>query len=578
MRGLARRLLVVGAGFLVACNAVLGIDDLGPGPTDDAGADGSPEVDGTAAAPDGGAEAAEAGNDATSAVDAPGQHDATTGDGAAADAGDASIHDGGSAEGEASGDAATPEASPEDAGPEASSLDGAGFDAAQDAVADAAPVDAPPEAPSCDAGLVSCASACVNPLTSDTNCGAGPGCSPPGTACGSPYICVNGSCACPTVGNVNCGGTCIDPQSSPQHCGAGPSCSPAGSTCNSPLFCIGGSCSCPVAGNIVCSGKCIDPYTSPTYCGATGNCVGANSGVACPAGDVCSNGQCLLSCPSGTIDCGGSCINPQTSNIYCGATGNCSGANQGFACAAGYSCNAGSCAACPGGGCEICNDAGVCTLSCKAGLIDCNNSCINPQSDPTYCGAAGTCSVASSTVPPSAPSNLGNANSEGQNCGAAPDYVCINAACTLQCPVNQVACSVGGIRTCIDPTTDPNHCGATGACTNLAGSPVVPTGNNPNAAVEPAPTYGSPDFAGYTCANQTGAATNPGFGPGYQCQSSHCVLVCQAGQVICNAGSVPTCIDPTTNNKFCGASSNCSGFTDCTSSFPAKTCQSGVCK
>jgi hypothetical protein len=37
---------------------------------------------------------------------------------------------------------------------------------------------------------------------------------------------------------------------------------------------------------------------------------------------------------------------------------------------------------------------GNCALSCPAGLIDCNNSCIDPDSNPLFCGASGDCLAA----------------------------------------------------------------------------------------------------------------------------------------------------------------------------------------
>ena len=69
------------------------------------------------------------------------------------------------------------------------------------------------------------------------------------------------------------------------------------------------------------------------------------------------------------------CIDPNTDERFCGASADCQGANAGVMCAAG----------------EICDGSGSCALSCQVGLIDCNGTCIDPSSNPTYCGATANC-------------------------------------------------------------------------------------------------------------------------------------------------------------------------------------------
>jgi hypothetical protein len=88
-----------------------------------------------------------------------------------------------------------------------------------------------------------------------------------------------------------------------------------------------------------------------------------------------STGGSYPTCESvGLIDCGGSCINPLTDEEYCGASGDCLGGNSGVHCASG----------------ELCN-AGICQLTCQAGQINCDGSCVNPLTDEEYCGASGDC-------------------------------------------------------------------------------------------------------------------------------------------------------------------------------------------
>jgi hypothetical protein len=129
-------------------------------------------------------------------------------------------------------------------------------------------------------------------------------------------------------------------------------------------------------GLLACGGTCIDPDTDRMHCGASGDCAGANAGTACGAGQICNgSGACELSCQAGLIACNGTCIDPDTDRAHCGATADCQGANAGTACDAG----------------EICNGSGVCELSCQAGLVACNGTCIDPDTDVTYCGASGDC-------------------------------------------------------------------------------------------------------------------------------------------------------------------------------------------
>jgi hypothetical protein len=99
---------------------------------------------------------------------------------------------------------------------------------------------------------------------------------------------------------------------------------------------------CPVQ-QLLCAGLCIDPSTSNGHCGASGDCAGANVGVVCKAGERCTSGACVLSCQQGLIDCAGTCVDPDTSVAYCGATGDCSGANAGQTCPLTTACVAGSC-------------------------------------------------------------------------------------------------------------------------------------------------------------------------------------------------------------------------------------------
>jgi hypothetical protein len=263
---------------------------------------------------------------------------------------------------------------------------------------------------SCQAGLVSCGGACVDPATSRAYCGATAGCGvdggTPGQSCAQGYVCSGGACALSCqAGLVSCGGSCIDPATNRAYCGATAGCGADGGTpgqsCASGYVCQGGSCqlSCP-AGQIACGSACIDPATSLAFCGATAGC-GVDSGTAgqaCAQGYVCSGGSCQLWCQSGLVACGGNCVDPTSNPAYCGATAGCGadGGTAGQACGQGY--------VCLGGGCQ---------LSCTPGQVACGGACIDPTTNPAYCGATGGCGV--------------DGGSAGQAC--ATNEICKSGAC-----------------------------------------------------------------------------------------------------------------------------------------------------
>ena len=162
------------------------------------------------------------------------------------------------------------------------------------------------------------------------------------------------------------------------------------------------------AGQIACLGVCIDPLTSVDHCGAMDDCVGANAGFACAAGDACVSGACAATCAPGQVLCGGACVDPGTDAAWCGATGDCAGANAGESCAAGATCVAGSCScgvdeglcngacapladvggACDGGG-ACCADGLTCQggeCACAPGTELCGGGCVDTTASVDHCG------------------------------------------------------------------------------------------------------------------------------------------------------------------------------------------------
>ena len=165
----------------------------------------------------------------------------------------------------------------------------------------------------CDAGYLTCGSACCQPgygccsvdgvptcvdiSDNNSNCGS---C---GNACQAGYGCciVDGYWTCVNLStNGNCG-----------------SC---GNTCTGGMTCVdtptGWACQCP-SGQTNCNGTCIDTATDNSHCGGC-------PGQSCGGGTSCVNGTCQ--CPSGLANCNGTCVDLDTDDSNCFKCGNnCNG-------------------------------------------------------------------------------------------------------------------------------------------------------------------------------------------------------------------------------------------------------------
>ncbi len=233
--------------------------------------------------------------------------------------------------------------------------------------------------------------------------------------CDSGQRCVSGECVEDRCAEVSCGrnelcnpdsGECADNQCIGETCPTGFVCNPFSggcqpdpcliTTCPQGQTCQEGECIIRCGGGrIECEDRCVDPQTDRAFCGATDNCQGANAGVECPEGQVCSNGACSETCAENLIACAGGCVDPMSNPEYCGASDDCQGANAGNACSDG----------------EVCV-SGVCSFRCLRGQVKCDGQCIEPMSDSDWCGASGDCQGASA----------------GRKC--AEGETCANGICT----------------------------------------------------------------------------------------------------------------------------------------------------
>ncbi len=216
-----------------------------------------------------------------------------------------------------------------------------------------------------------------------------------------------------------CGFICASTESDPQHCGE------CDATCGAGEGCLKGVCAdfgCGT-GQVTCSEQCVNLQTDRDNCG--------DCDESCAMGEICLSGVCETSCPAGLLECDGSCIDPTTDRNNCGAT-DCSMAGGGGA--GGASSGVGEVCA-PG---TVCT-AGECATSCQGGTVECNGTCIDPNTSRDFCGASVDCMGA----------NAGDSCTSGKICSAG--------SCESSCGANTLEC--GGA--CIDPLGDPNYCGAT---------------------------------------------------------------------------------------------------------------------
>ncbi|WP_437647618.1 cadherin-like beta sandwich domain-containing protein [Sorangium sp. So ce362] len=412
---------------------------------------------------------------------------------------------------------------------------------------------------SCQSGLVACDGTCIDPDTDREHCGASGDCigSDAGVTCASGEIC-NGAGECALScqsGLVACDGTCIDPDTDRDHCGASSDCigSDAGVTCASGEICNGaGRCelSCQ-SGLVACDGTCIDPDTDRDHCGASSDCRGSDAGIVCASGEICNGaGRCELSCQSGLVACDGTCIDPDTDRDHCGASSDCRGSDAGIVCASG----------------EICNGAGRCELSCQSGLVACDGTCIDPDTDRDHCGASSDCIG----------SDAGVTCASGEICNGA-------GRCELSCQSGLVACD----GTCIDPDTDREHCGASGDCIESDAGVACAVGEICNGAGRCELSCQSGLVAcGGTCIDPD--TDRDHCGAAGDCSGSDAGAVCGAGQICsggaCEASCAPplvacggACVDPSADETYCGATGDCAGASAGATCSASEACVAGAC-
>jgi len=295
----------------------------------------------------------------------------------------------------------------------------------------------------CPSGQESCDGVCVDVRYDPAHCGA---C---GNECKTGQVCSEAVCAVQcSGGTTKCevdgqGLRCIDTNVDPAHCGG---CNKACGADESCVFgacavkCFGGTTVCMVpkpaepgtggagggaggAGGVGGAGTgggggaapadmvavCVDTQLDAKHCGGCG--------VACPEGQSCQAGACVIECVGGstkclTLDAQEVCADLSLDPDFCG---DCS-----TKCASGQACQNGKCVTACAGESTKCQDAFM------------KDICVNTKNDAKHCGGCGK--------------------------GCAAGLVCAKHACSLDCAGGATKCN----NTCTKLATDPMNCGQCG--------------------------------------------------------------------------------------------------------------------
>ncbi|MFA5625420.1 MAG: hypothetical protein WC966_10270 [Bradymonadales bacterium] len=283
-----------------------------------------------------------------------------------------------------------------------------------------------------------------------------------------------------------------------------------------------------------------------------------NRAFECKVARECSSGQIHCMYEEGTTT-KTKCVDPKTDLQFCGARADCTGDAAGQRCAEGQTC-----------------ENGLCT--CPRGHIVCEGTCIDPSKDNEFCGASGNCEN----------------EKRGTTCQGAQS--CVGGACS--CTSGNVFCG----DDCIDPRTNKEYCGAKGACNSTdadsedyRGTPCREAESCIDRSCR-CPGSGviycdgiciDPDTSKTYCGakgNCKGTIENEDNYKGQTCVGDEICLngLCQcpgSGMISCNVDGTVKCIDPLSNDDFCGAQMGCVGAQKCTTDADGNIskCVNGKC-
>jgi hypothetical protein len=339
-----------------------------------------------------------------------------------------------------------------------------------------------------------CSSGCRFADSGYPDCDDVPGACPTGARCWGGGLCLTESCpvgasgiACSFGPNGDeglcCNGACVDPKQDPNNCGS------CGASCD------GGLCFYSFLGGLAAQCLPSQPDTTCAFCPPGDICISRECvGSTCP-GEFCAAGSGIGACCLGVLG-GFTCVDLYTDAQNCGACG--------LACPAGQSCSQGVCSGwmppcgaghndqycsidggayasalcCPGGGCTDItsdpNNCGYCGYACSPGLSCSNSQCLalscSSSTTGQYCkldGGLGTCCSLGCVDPGSDPQNCGGCGTKCANVETCRFGTCGVDQCTPTYTGTPCHADAGNYlyagtccsNTCVDTSSDPQNCG-----------------------------------------------------------------------------------------------------------------------